>query len=495
MIADVRPTGSRRSGSTCAPASGDFVPFQLQVLELDGDRVRHVSAFFDPRLFADLRAARRGCPPTTEPAPRASRTRGDRRRSTGPSSCSTGRWATPASRWPTSPTTSSTGPTPCPAWSLGELLAHMEDALDAFTEAAAGAVDGAVHAAPPGIRVAGPAGKACALLGAWSRAVPGRRRGSAGDRPRSRAAGRHRRPRDHRPRLGRRPGHRARRPDPRRAGPRPARRGPARGRSRPTAGVRFAAAPRGRGGRAVRRPAAGVPGPDLTGPPEPISGDSARTARRGFLACAPCRHPRRSTARSPDVRPRASLPPALSRGRRARPRRAGHRGPRDLAARLRDRRRAGPRRLATARMLLATALDCRLARGDLGDALALGDELDAVPRPPGPRRRRSPTCARGELSAALSEHELAAGHFEAGRQLHGGAAPRSPTWCRGGSGPRSPRSGWASAPRRPRWPASTRRSPRPTGRRTPSRQALRTLATTDAGARPDRAAAPGPRAS
>jgi RNA polymerase sigma-70 factor (ECF subfamily) len=31
---------------------GDFVPFQLQVLELDGDRVRHVGAFFDPRLFA-----------------------------------------------------------------------------------------------------------------------------------------------------------------------------------------------------------------------------------------------------------------------------------------------------------------------------------------------------------------------------------------------------------------------------------------------------------
>jgi RNA polymerase sigma-70 factor (ECF subfamily) len=30
---------------------GDFVPFQLQVLELDGDRVRHVTAFFDPRLF------------------------------------------------------------------------------------------------------------------------------------------------------------------------------------------------------------------------------------------------------------------------------------------------------------------------------------------------------------------------------------------------------------------------------------------------------------
>lgn len=31
---------------------GDFVPFQIQVLDLDGDRVRHVSAFFDTSLFS-----------------------------------------------------------------------------------------------------------------------------------------------------------------------------------------------------------------------------------------------------------------------------------------------------------------------------------------------------------------------------------------------------------------------------------------------------------
>jgi RNA polymerase sigma-70 factor (ECF subfamily) len=30
---------------------GDFAPFQLQVLDLDGDRVRHVTAFFDLSLF------------------------------------------------------------------------------------------------------------------------------------------------------------------------------------------------------------------------------------------------------------------------------------------------------------------------------------------------------------------------------------------------------------------------------------------------------------
>ena len=32
-------------------------------------------------------------------------------------------------------------PTPCAGWDLGRLLAHMEDALDAFTEAAAGRVE------------------------------------------------------------------------------------------------------------------------------------------------------------------------------------------------------------------------------------------------------------------------------------------------------------------------------------------------------------------
>ena len=31
--------------------------------------------------------------------------------------------------------------TPCRDWNLGQLLAHMDDALDAFTEAAGGAVD------------------------------------------------------------------------------------------------------------------------------------------------------------------------------------------------------------------------------------------------------------------------------------------------------------------------------------------------------------------
>jgi uncharacterized protein (TIGR03086 family) len=58
-------------------------------------------------------------------------------------------------------------PTPCTGWDLKRLLAHMEDALDAFTEAAAGQVD--VGPAPEtSTRVDALREKACALLGAWA---------------------------------------------------------------------------------------------------------------------------------------------------------------------------------------------------------------------------------------------------------------------------------------------------------------------------------------
>ena len=53
-----RPTASRRTASTCARPQGDFAPFQLQVLDLDGDRVRHVTAFFDLSPVRDVRPAR-----------------------------------------------------------------------------------------------------------------------------------------------------------------------------------------------------------------------------------------------------------------------------------------------------------------------------------------------------------------------------------------------------------------------------------------------------
>lgn len=64
-----------------------------------------------------------------------------------------------------------TAPTPCAGWDLRRLLAHMDDALDAFTEAAAGRV--AVGAVPPAQdRVESLRDKACALLGAWTEARP-----------------------------------------------------------------------------------------------------------------------------------------------------------------------------------------------------------------------------------------------------------------------------------------------------------------------------------
>ncbi len=42
----------RQSAADPAGATDVFVPFQLQVLDLDGDRVQHVVAFFEAGLFA-----------------------------------------------------------------------------------------------------------------------------------------------------------------------------------------------------------------------------------------------------------------------------------------------------------------------------------------------------------------------------------------------------------------------------------------------------------
>jgi uncharacterized protein (TIGR03086 family) len=62
-------------------------------------------------------------------------------------------------------------PTPCRDWNLGQLLAHMDDALDAFTEAAGGAVAVPALGWSP-LRVERLQEKACGLLGAWSGAPP-----------------------------------------------------------------------------------------------------------------------------------------------------------------------------------------------------------------------------------------------------------------------------------------------------------------------------------
>lgn len=60
-------------------------------------------------------------------------------------------------------------PTPCERWDLGDLLAHMEDSLDAFAEGADGAIS--LHSAAPAPldeRISTLQAKACGLLGAWA---------------------------------------------------------------------------------------------------------------------------------------------------------------------------------------------------------------------------------------------------------------------------------------------------------------------------------------
>jgi uncharacterized protein (TIGR03086 family) len=61
-------------------------------------------------------------------------------------------------------------PTPCRDWTLRDLLAHMDDSLDAFTDAAGGSV--ALTPTRVGPPVVVLQQKACALLGLWSGAGP-----------------------------------------------------------------------------------------------------------------------------------------------------------------------------------------------------------------------------------------------------------------------------------------------------------------------------------
>jgi uncharacterized protein (TIGR03086 family) len=61
-------------------------------------------------------------------------------------------------------------PTPCRDWTLRDLLGHMDDSLDAFTEAAGGNV--ALTQAPSVPHVMVLQQKACGLMGLWSDQVP-----------------------------------------------------------------------------------------------------------------------------------------------------------------------------------------------------------------------------------------------------------------------------------------------------------------------------------
>ena len=64
------------------------------------------------------------------------------------------------------------GPTSCAGWSLADLLLHMDDGLDAFLEAAGGAV--CIEASlRPGADVDVLLTKACHLLGVWNSTDPG----------------------------------------------------------------------------------------------------------------------------------------------------------------------------------------------------------------------------------------------------------------------------------------------------------------------------------
>ncbi|WP_232523054.1 MULTISPECIES: sigma-70 family RNA polymerase sigma factor [Nocardioides] len=66
---ETRANGQPAYGLYMRTPAGDFVPFQLQVLELDGERVKHVTAFFDHALFATFGLPER-LPADHAPSPR-----------------------------------------------------------------------------------------------------------------------------------------------------------------------------------------------------------------------------------------------------------------------------------------------------------------------------------------------------------------------------------------------------------------------------------------
>ena len=193
--------------------AGDFAPFQLQVLELDGDLVRHVTVVLRHLAVRDLRAAR-------GPARRPDVTRTPGTTLVGSVDLLGRSLDYTRDRLATVRGGLLDRQTPCADWRLAQLLVHMEDSLDAFTEAAGGAVGGAPehHGRRAG---RGDPGEG---LRAARRVEPDRsgRRPGRRARPRELAARRDRRPRDHHPRMGRRPDHGRPGADPRRARARPA---------------------------------------------------------------------------------------------------------------------------------------------------------------------------------------------------------------------------------------------------------------------------------
>ena len=121
--------------------------------------------------------------------------------------------------------------------------------------------------------------------------------------------------------------------------------------------------------------------------------------------------------------------------------------------------------------LLTTLVECRLARGELSEAMVLGDDLAPYVKSSGDDASALASAlahqARGDLAAALGDAELALTHYNRA----GARSPRTrpPTGCPGAAAPRSPTCA-AATPGQPRpWPASRSTSRRPRVRRTPWR--------------------------
>ncbi len=78
-------------------------------------------------------------------------------------------------------------------------------------------------------------------------------------------------------------------------------------------------------------------------------------------------------------------------------------------------------------VLLATSIDCRLARGELTPALTDGEAVGVLLERPGPVGAHA-HFARGELSAASGDPELAAGHYARAGRLFGREDPDLMPW-------------------------------------------------------------------
>ena len=234
---ETRANGQPAFGLYMRTPDGDFEPFHLQVLRLDGDTGRATSARSSTRGCSRRSGCRRGCRPATSPVTRCPTERRPRRprgpgptRSTpaptparrAPSSCWSGRSPTRGSCSPASAPTSSTGPRPAP----GGRWPACSPTWRTRSTRSPRPPPGASRSRPcPADRRPGRAPCArrrarCSAPGPRPGPVDGARSATVDlDAP---AAGRDRRPRDHRARLGRRPGDRAGHADPRRPGPRAA---------------------------------------------------------------------------------------------------------------------------------------------------------------------------------------------------------------------------------------------------------------------------------